>query len=318
MYASKLDPRGNPRTAATCDGGDDPRARSPVRVTALVVGSISRDVDAQEERPHGDTPQPGGVVHYAGLAFAQLGAHTRVVTRVAAADERALLAPLRAAGVEIHALESRQTTQCVNDYRGPHDRHDLRCVSDSIVDGDVPPSWCTADAIQIGPLHPEDVRSEILPALRGRIGIDIQGLVRTTYRGHTELGPCPRLGEFLERVQVVKASVEELEAAIGTTDGSALLRDHPLDEVLVTRGAHGCRLYTRSGCTDLAAAQAERRFPVGAGDVFLAAYLHARARQAMPVRAAEFAIRASAAKISLGEIPCGFAVEEADASAPVD
>ncbi len=318
MSASEPDSRGDPRTAAACGGGDDPRARSPVRVTALVVGSISRDVDAQGERPRSGTSRPGGVVHYAGLAFAQLGACTRVVTRVSAADERSLLAPLRAAGVEIHALESRRTTQCANDYRGPHDRHDLLCVSDPIAGGDVPSSWCTADAIQVGPLHPEDVRPEVLPALRGRIGIDIQGLVRRTSGGHTRLGPCPRLAEYLERVQVVKASEEELEAAIGTADGSTLLRDHPLNEVLVTRGERGCRIYTRSGRTDLGAPRVERRFPVGAGDVLLAAYLHARARPSMPIPAAQFAIRASAAKISLGEIPRGFAQEDIDASAPVD
>jgi sugar/nucleoside kinase (ribokinase family) len=296
----------------------DPHIGDATRITALVVGSISRDVDRRDEAAAIAASDPGGVVHHAGLAFARLGAHTRVVTRIAAADEEELLAPLRAAGVEIHALPSGATTLCANDYRGPQDRHDLRATSDPIDHGDVPRGWRAADAIQIGPLHPDDVRPAALRDLRGRIGIDLQGLVRLAHGGITTLGPCPHLADYLERVQVVKASEEELEAAIGRGDGSMLLRDHPVHEVLVTRGAQGVHVYTRKGRTALGAPRVEARFPVGAGDVFLAAYLCARARRAGVVRAAAFALRASAAKISLGEIPHGFAQEEIDAAPDVD
>ncbi len=41
-------------------------------VSALVVGSVSRDSE------RGGAPTPGGVVHHAGLAFARLGARTRI------------------------------------------------------------------------------------------------------------------------------------------------------------------------------------------------------------------------------------------------
>jgi hypothetical protein len=55
--------------------------------TALVLGAITRDLEA------GRPTAPGGVVHYAGRAFAALGARTRVVPRVREADAE-LLAPL--------------------------------------------------------------------------------------------------------------------------------------------------------------------------------------------------------------------------------
>src|SRR5262245_44734012 len=80
------------------------------RQSALVLGAITRDLEA------GQPAVAGGVVPYAGRAFAALGARTRVVTRVRDADAAELLAPLRAAGVDVHALPSAETTTYANDY----------------------------------------------------------------------------------------------------------------------------------------------------------------------------------------------------------
>ena len=60
---------------------------------------------------------------------------------------------------------------------------------------------------------------------------------------------------------------------------------------------------TRAGVDEIAAVPAERRFPTGAGDVFLAAYLYARASGREPRAAGEFAARASAAQIERGSVP---------------
>ena len=49
----------------------------------------------------------------------------------------------------------------------------------------------------------------------------------------------------------------------------------------------------------------ERRFPVGAGDVFLASYLHARASARGPLDAARFAVRTSAEHVEHGRIRGG-------------
>ena len=88
-------------------------------LTALVLGAVTRDVE-----PGGATA-PGGVVHYAGLAFAALGARTRVVTRARPEDAEELLAKLRAARVETRAWPSRETTTYANDYSGSEDLHEL-------------------------------------------------------------------------------------------------------------------------------------------------------------------------------------------------
>jgi len=249
-------------------------------------------------------------VHYAGLAFAALGAHTRVVTRCRAEDEPALLAPLRAAKVETRALPSAETTTYANDYSGSEDLHELLAASDPIGPGDLPPAWCSADAIHLGPLHRRDLLPETLAALRGRLGIDLQGLARQSSASGTTLAPNPDLKEFLSHVSVAKAAEEEIAVLLDGMSLAEFRREFALDELLVTRGARGALLVTQKGVDEIAAVRAERRYPTGAGDVFLAAHLFARAAGREPRRAAEFAARASAAQIQHGRLPRGFALEE--------
>jgi sugar/nucleoside kinase (ribokinase family) len=272
--------------------------------SALVLGAITRDVE-----PAGAS-SPGGVVHYAGLAFAALGARTRVVTRCRADDAHALLAPLCAAKVETRALPSRETTTYANDYSGSEDLHELLAASDPIGPGDLPSAWRSADAIQLGPLHRRDLLPETLAALRGRVGIDLQGLARQSSASGTMLAPNPELKEFLQHVSVAKAAEEEIAVLLEGMTLEEFRREFRLAELLVTRGARGALLVTQNGVEEIAAVRAERRYPTGAGDVFLAAHLFARASGRAPRPAAEFAARASAAQIEHGRLPPGFALAE--------
>jgi len=263
-------------------------------VTALVLGAITRDLQA------GSESSPGGVVHYAGRAFAALRARTRVVTRVREADAAELLAPLVAAGVEICALPSASTTTYANDYSGSEDRHDLLATSDPIGPDDLPASWRSADAIHLGPLHRDDIRAETLATLSGFTGIDLQGLVRLAGEHGTRLAANPELKDHLAHVNVAKASEEELAVLLEDRSLEAFRSAHGLDELLVTRGERGALVVTRSGVTEIATPRVPRRFPVGAGDVFLAAYLYARASGRSPSEAGGFAAQRSAAHVEHG------------------
>ncbi len=283
------------------------RAMPTPRVqSALVLGAITRDLET------GRAAAPGGVVHYAGRAFAALGARTRAVTRLRAADAAELLAPLRAAGVEVRALPSKATTTYANDYSGAEDRHELLSASDPIGPDDLPSAWRSADVIQLGPLHRRDLLPQTLASLSGFIGIDLQGLVRLADDRGTRLAPNPELKDFLAHVSVAKASEEELTVLLEGRSLEAFRSDFGLDELLVTRGERGALVVTRWRVEEIATPTVPRRFPVGAGDVFLAAYLHARANDRSPVAAARFAVRTSAAHVAHGRVP-GAAV---DAEAP--
>ena len=266
-------------------------------LTALVLGAVTRDVEP------GGTTAPGGVVHYAGLAFAALGARTRVVTRARAEDAAELLAKLRAARVETRAWPSAETTTYANDYSGSEDLHELLSTSDPITPDDLPEAWRRADAIHLGPLHRRDLAAETLAVLDGRVGIDLQGLARLSSPSGTRLAPNPALKDFLVRVAVAKAAEEEIAVLL---EGRTLVdfrREFGIAELLVTRGARGALLVTRTGVEEIPAVPARKLFPTGAGDVFLAAYLFARASGRDPRPAGDFAARASAAQIERGFVP---------------
>lgn len=270
---------------------------APREVSALVLGAVTRDVEP------GGTTAPGGVVHYAGLAFAALGARTRVVTRARAEDAEELLAKLRAARVETRAWPSRETTTYANDYSGSEDLHELLASSDPITPADLPEAWRRADAIHLGPLHRRDLAPETLAVLSGRVGIDLQGLVRLSSPSGTRLAPNPALKDFLVQVSVAKAAEEEIAVLLEGRSLEEFRREFGLAELLVTRGSRGALLVTRAGVDEIAPVPARKRFPTGAGDVFLAAYLYARAMGRDPQPAGEFAARVSAAQIERGAVP---------------
>jgi len=287
------------------EDGKLPQMRETSGLSALVLGAITRDLEP------GGASTAGGVVHYAGLAFAALGARTRVVTRCRAEDAEELLAALRDAKVETRALPSRETTTYANDYSGSEDRHELLAASDPITPHDVPEAWRRADAVHLGPLHRRDLLPETLSVLRGCVGIDLQGLARERSLGGTRLAPNAELKDFLSHVSVAKAAEEEIAVLLEGRTLREFQRDLAIGELLVTLGARGALLVTQNGVDEIPAVPAARRFPTGAGDVFLAAYLFARAADRGTRDAGRFAARASAAQVEHGRVPAGFALEGA-------
>jgi sugar/nucleoside kinase (ribokinase family) len=166
----------------------------------------------------------------------------------------------------------------------------------------LPAAWRSADAIQLGPLHRRDLLPATLASLSGFIGIDLQGLVRLAEPQGTRLAPNPELKDFLAHVSVAKASEDELAVVLEGRSLEAFRSEFGLAELLVTRGERGALVVTRWRVEEIATPPVPRRFPVGAGDVFLAAYLFARASDRSPVAAARFAVRTSAAHVEHGRI----------------
>jgi fructokinase len=272
------------------------------RIHALVVGATSRDLGPGDDVR--DPGCPGGVVVHAGLALARLGACTRVVTRLEPGDVAALLAPLESEGVAVAVGPSRATTTYRNDYAGPVDRHELLVESDPIVPADVPAAWRHADLVQLGPLHPRDVLPETAAVLRGLRGLDVQGLVRAP----AGMPPSPldtALTPFADHVDVVQMSETDLPALLDGRSPESVRRHYGIPELIVTRGARGATVTTGAGTWEIAGVPVAGGSLVGAGDVFLAAYLFARVAGHEPAAAGAFAARTSAAKIARGRVPRG-------------
>jgi len=262
---------------------------SPLR--ALVVGSISRDRSRTAAGEH--VERPGGVVHYAGLALARLGVQVRVVTCVASEDAELLLGPLRRAGVYVHAVSSPRTTTYWNDYSGTRDGHTLLETSRPIEREDIPRSWRENDLVQLGPLHIDDLAAGLIHDLRGLIGLDMQGFAR-----QERSTGFSALARFLPEIDILQASEPELESLLAGESVEHFKTRARLSELIVTRGAQGASVWTHAGRVEIPAHTVPVRDRTGAGDVFLASYLHARVRGYKPLEAARAAARNSACQIA--------------------
>lgn len=270
---------------------------------ALVVGAITRDLEVLGDEVRS---RAGGVVHHAGLALARLGAETRIVTRLRSDDAPDLLGRIHAEGIETRALPSLETTTYLNDYTGDQDAHEIRAVSDPIRAEDVPPAWRRADIIHLGPLHRGDIDPDLPASLHGFKGIDLQGLLREATDEGTRLAPFEAIGDFVRSVDVVQASSAELEPTLAGASLEEFVRRHSIREMIVTHGALGATLLTASDTHAVPARGARRVYPVGAGDVFLAAYLFLRSGGRSPLQAALGAGDVCAEKLERGEVPKGF------------
>jgi sugar/nucleoside kinase (ribokinase family) len=219
-----------------------------------VIGPLSRDVVA------GGKPRIGGGAWHAGRALAALKAGATIFARCGTEDEAWFRTELDALGVpyELHAAGATTAFSFAYDDGGTR--------------------TMTVDAIG-RPLAP-DVDAEwvhVAPLLRGDTGVpraphvllDGQGLVR-----RAQLGPL-RLDaafdpELLRGVSILKLAEEEA-AVVGPVD---------VPELVVTHGVRGA---TVNG-THIPAEPVDAD-PTGAGDMFAAGYLAARANGAEPVEA---------------------------------
>ena len=276
------------------------------RKCALFVGAVSRDLLVSGESE--PDSRPGGGVHHGGLALARLDARVRVVTRVRRDDVETLLAALRSEQADVLALPSHATTTYRNDYHAAVDRHELKAASDPIGPDDIPSAWRDADLIQISPLHQRDVAPETAAVLHGFKGLDVQGLLRGTGReGHRSL-PV-----FLAHIDVLQVSESDLPTLLEDESLGDFVQRSGVSEMLVTRGARGATLVTSRGPSEIPTRPVEGGYPVGAGDVFLAAYLLSRVRGYEPHGAAQLATRVCIAKIQQSMVPRDFRLQENDA-----
>ena len=228
-----------------------------------VIGHLSRDVVA------GAAPRIGGGPWHAARALAALGADAVVVATCGTEDEDAFRSALTETGVPF-TLRARGATAA---FSFSYDAAGVRTMSVDAVGEPFAPE-VDADWVQVAPL----VRGDVVVPQAPHVLLDGQGLVRRRALGRLELD-ANFDPELLRGVSILKLSDEEA-AVVGPID---------VPELVVT---HGLRGATVNG-TYIAADPVDAD-PTGAGDMFAAGYLAARATGAEPVEAG----RSAAALVS--------------------
>jgi sugar/nucleoside kinase (ribokinase family) len=238
-----------------------------------VVGNLSLD------RIDGGAPRIGGGAYHAARGLRLLGVEAAVVTRCADADRRFLVPRLARLGVPVRILAADRTAAFALDYTGESRTMTVEATGHS---------WTPRDAraldrrirwVHVAPLLRSDFPADTLAELsRGRrVLLDAQGLVR-----RAEPGPLRLDADFdrevLRHVSILKVAEEEARV-IGD------VRALGVPEVLVTYGSRGSTVHANGRETHVPAFPLPRD-PTGAGDVFSAAYLVARASGSSPAASA--------------------------------
>ncbi len=252
----------------------------------LLVGSFTRDrIHLAPGRPASGRrasparwTQPGGGPWHAGLALAQELAVTAVAQAGPWAREFALPG-LRAAGVQWAGPTTEQDTVFVNRYDGLR-RQMLLSRARPLTPRDLTAE--RVEAAALSPLFPADVDAAVLSRLRDRgvfVGLDVQGLLRAVDSGRRVRTVWADIGRVGAATHALKFDRNEFDTAYPSDDwraaGSEVARSLGV-EVLITSGAEGAFLATPATTAEAAGLVGE--FDVtGAGDIFLAAYVHARA-----------------------------------------
>jgi len=226
-------------------------------VDYLIIGHITQDV----------TPEGlklGGTASYASLTAQAFGQRVGIVT---ACSPELQLEQL--SGISIARKNSLHTSTFRNTYTPEGRIQHILHVADALELEDVPPAWRDAPIVHLGPLT-----GEISPALarsfpNSLTGITPQGMMRGwNGLGIVNFKPWDTADQVLPYIQAAVMSIEDVR---GNEDVVASFATQ-LPILVVTEGAAGSRVYWHGDVRYFRPPQEVEVDPVGAGDIFAAAF----------------------------------------------
>ncbi len=272
-------------------------------IDICVIGHISRDII---RIPHHEAKvTPGGVAIYGARAAHSVGARVSVLTKLKHSDQVVMCAPLTKLNIPTLARDSSTTTEFELVYKDQHlDVRDqfLRTLADPFKITDLGESQ--ARIFHLGPLMAADMTPEFIDtvARRGRIGLDVQGFVRSALDGRIHIGDWSDKKRVLPLVDILKADLTEAHALTGEADAPRAARALTrlgAREVLITDGQKGSLIYVDGVATPIPAFKPTRFVDAtGCGDTYMAAYLVHRLNSDDTHAAGLFAAAAASLKLS--------------------
>ncbi|MEO1351254.1 MAG: carbohydrate kinase [Cyanobacteria bacterium J06635_15] len=246
------------------------------------------------------TTYPGGAPANVAAALAKLGSTSRFVGCVGNDESgRALIATLAEAGVNcdyatLHRTLPTRLVYVLRDQQG--DRHfaafsqpDPTCFADA----QFKPEWVAPesfDALQflvmgtLGLAYPDTGRA-MTQVLRygedkcAKVVIDVNW--RPMFWPDPAVAPAIIL-KFLQQANFLKLSVDEAHWLFGTDDPKIIRQQlNQLEGVLITAGNAGCTYYLGAHYGAVPAFEVDVEDTTGAGDAFLAGFLHQLCEQGM-------------------------------------
>ncbi len=278
-------------------------------MTISVLGFVSRDIISCSGKETA-YKTVGGKAYYSSLCFSALGNEVAVFTYGSASD-RTVFASLARLNPTIFPGE----VPVFENYY-PKQGSDV-CLRKAVLP--VPFRFSAglfsrsqqellqgSAAIHLGPAHPDEMNADFLRFIRStytaRISADMDYFLKTIQPDGTTF-PAPReqVWEQLASLDVVLLSYADVPFCGNSPEEAARwISEAGPKEVVITQGSQGARIYHRpenKWYTIPAVAPSSIVDVTGAGDTFIAAYVHAR--QTMNIEeAGHFAASTTARKIA--------------------
>jgi ribokinase len=223
--------------------------------------------------------RPGGSALYSSLAAVSLGARVSVFSNIGRDYPQGILSLINSRGIDVTGVKKFDglTTRFKISYRGDSRKLELIHPGQTLKPAD---RHRSLEAIHLGPVFME-VELDVLNFARRHsqfLSLDVQGLLRTSDRDGSVRLVKRRIGPFLSKCNLVKATEEEARvmapAATAVATARRLLHKGA-DFVIITRGPSGSLLVTKDGDALHIPSVPESKVVdrTGAGDIFIGSWL---------------------------------------------
>lgn len=245
----------------------------------------------------------GGTAYYFSMALKDFDLRYKLITAVGK-KEVFILDDLRASGIDVTGLESPHTVYFENIYQEDQDQREQNVLerASPFTISDLP--GVQAKFFHLGPLLHEDINPEVIVALarRGKVSLDVQGMLRYTKGKQVIYRDWKAKREFLPHVSIIKANGYEMEIITGQTnveDGARYLADLGTAEVIITQGSKGSLVFAKNNFCKIPAFQPiQIADATGCGDTYMAGYLYKKVQGASVEAAGMFGAAMATLKLA--------------------
>lgn len=265
------------------------------------IGHITRD---RIITPTRTTSLSGGTSYYFahGINHLPHDVSFKLITSLAKSD-MAAVEEMRAVGIDVDVIESRETVFFENKYEANMNNRTQRVLAKADPFTVEKLRDVEARFIHLGSLLADDFPIDVMAYLknRGVLSVDAQGFLR--YVEGEKVYPCDWANklEALKLIDILKVNEFEIESLTGYSDlhtAARQLADWGVREVLITLGSYGSIIYVNGTYYEIPAYEPLNIVDAtGCGDTYATGYLYMRSRGAGYDEAGRFAAAMSTIKL---------------------
>jgi sugar/nucleoside kinase (ribokinase family) len=249
----------------------------------LLIGHLTKDLT-----PSG--PRMGGTAAFAALTARALGLRVGIVTAVGSDLDISRLEDIQVASINVD-----ESTTFENIETGHGRIQHVHHVAPDLGFHMVPEIWRSASIVHLGPIAQEVEPSLVRGFPDSLIGLTPQGWLRC-WDAEGKVSPCewPEARFVLERASAAVLSIEDVQGDESRIEEMA----SSIRILVVTEAAAGARLYWNGDLRRFRPPNEIEVDPVGAGDIFAAAFFSRLYSTRDPWEAARFATHLAAISVT--------------------